>query len=690
MSARCRSLVIAGLTLAAVGIGIGPSPAQAQTLPAEPPVSVQPELCFTASNSCPDTVPVAVTVVNRTNRELTSKLTISSDVFSSGQLDYTIPASVPAHSSRRFFLYENGRGYDDMSAADYLHVDGFGLRDVHVVRSRYYSAAADITGSVQSRITLVSKSPGLLVPYRFAERVKAAEQAHNNRPSLSYFDGYVKPDYVPDSAIGFSGAGILVVGAEGKTLSTSQWGAIHQWVAGGGSLILLGNADFDNPAVAELLPVTPVPATAYSYPKNFVRDLLVSVFQISEENWLPVYGSLDSVPDAKYRRTGWLKPGAERLDFVSTGQNVPSPLARWQVGAGTVLFVGIDPTEMAFRQWSGFSSLWQDLAIIARPGLPEETLRLLGSSSGYDENNRWQYANSPGADRSDDPFQFKLPPVQRVLYLYLGFFILAIPVSFVVLRRMRKPNLAWVTGPVLSVVFAGALSVFAAPLYSAKMSRRTAGIVVLSYLDPTARFQGVTELFLPQKGSYDLAVKGGEIMDSRVYDASLANDSNLRLLKLGDTLHTPGYRVSSLSFRRLGYSQIVDMGGGVTVTEAYCTSDGLLRATIVNRTPYTLNKAELLLPYGDGEGRFRFALDNISPGSHVVMARRVHWSNDGLRQRLRLANHVEKLKALSAPILMANLPGDSFGPQCGQPVDSWDAVTLIASLPPIACREGGR
>jgi hypothetical protein len=245
-----------------------------------------------------------------------------------------------------------------------------------------------------------------------------------------------------------------------------------------------------------------------------------------------------------------LKGGAEALDTVTPAITATGSLvgtARRPLGLGTVLYVGYDPTTSACREWGDLPTFWTHLMFSASP--------VLSSSMSFIAARRLSSATvtyGPMNDEANDPFRVSLPPVSAVLYLFLAYFVLAIPVTFVVLKRLRCMNLAWVTGPALAMLFAGAFFLFTAELYAARLSRRTSGIVFAGEGRSQGRFMGNTELFFPHAGTYDVTVPGAEqteVGDSDYYSTTDSRAMAMRSLETeedGVSVRTPALSVTNL------------------------------------------------------------------------------------------------------------------------------------------------
>ena len=376
-----------------------------------------------------------------------------------------------------------------------------------------------------------------------------------------------------------------------------------------------------------------------------------------------------------------------------------TPLHRYSLGMGAVLTVPLDLTEDRFREEWELPYVWQDLRYRAAPLRAAETIRESYTYSAFDQQNRW-----------NDPFQIALPPLATVVYLFAGYFILAVPVTFVVLKQTRRMNWAWATGPALAVIFGGAVYGFTADLHKAKLSRRTNGTIVAAAGEKQARFVGASELFFPTAGNYDVTVPGAETaeLETGITQAQYTGDNysgnrdqgggivlrSLETVDNGTSVAVPGLNVPNLAFRRLHHAQPVAWGDGIT-TNLSMTPDGNVTGTIHNGTGRTLSNAYIVLQTATKETLIRnkrpyeynypnvIRLSPIGPGDTRLLQKPSsdyrNYDNGGMM----LYNSRQFYRAGASPVLVGTTSGHDLGPTIGQYVGGPDSVTVAVTLPPM-------
>lgn len=481
---------------------------------------------------------------------------------------------------------------------------------------------------------------------------------------VPFSDCYARPEDAPDRAAGYQGLRTLVLSEGAERMTSAQWAAIRQWVIGGGSLMLLGGASAPYllvPEAQSLLPLRNWAAVTVSHLRLPLRS----------------FGQLPAGRTALL--TGVLKPGASAL----ARQDGHIVLASMPLGAGMVLYAAFNPLEEPFRRWEGLGRLWAALARWASPTVEASMLRGMEA----ERQPGYYYSGGPmspmgSLDASRDPFRVRLPSSNTVMGFFLAYFILVVPVTYFVLKGLRRLEWAWVTGPLLSVAFAYGFYLFTADLYRAGLSRRTIGSVLAVAGEREARFAGYSELFFPRAGSYRLQIPNAETMElseSGSYYAYRSSPAQIQALETVDTgtVEAPAFSVGNLAFRRIYHTQSITLEGAITATLRR-SADGKLIGTVRNGTGQELVGAWIVLP----NQQSMIHLGSLKPGESKSMGEGRPFSRNTVNVggwnmgwfRLQ-AQHG------SCAFLLATLTGEPFGPPLGRYVGGASAVRLLVSLP---------
>lgn len=623
-------------------------------------------------------IPLVITVKNNTPRPLTADLAVEPWNSYNFLRRYTQRVEVPAATTRKFFAYPSADG-----------INQFGMRVRLVASSRTLETTVALQPwqSDVAAIGYIGDHLGLLYKAR-------TTPSHNLRlPPVvppEFMDCYARPEAAPDRSVGYENLNMVVLGRGAERLNPSQWKALQAWVSRGGSLVMLGGSAgkyLKTAQGAELAPVTLLPGSPGS----------------GQLSWTPT-----NVNDGRHRAhlsepfevlRAAPKPGGKivNVKFDSAGydevrSSEPAVFVRRQQGLGTILYVGFDLTQRPLREWSRYDMWWKALCIEARPTITYSALR-------WKTLVRQAWSGDPD---DHDPFSVALPPLDIILSVFLGYFVLAIPVTFVVLKRTQRMNLAWVTGPTLAFLFAGGLYLFSSELRMSPLSRRTTGFLVMSVGEKEAQFTGKSELFFPTAGTYDVTVPEASSVEIDPHPGR-----TLESFDDGEKVTVPRVSVANMAFRRFYHAQSVPLGQEGLTTDLHLDTEGYLVGVIHNGTGRTFLGAQIVLPgppgviadenYRQASGRwFNFAvLGDLKPGTTQV---RVHpeqrevkngLGDMGLLELLQLGRprlyhtYTQGKQHLRSPILMATTSGADLGPPQGVSVDSDASVTVLATLPPL-------
>jgi hypothetical protein len=229
------------------------------------------------------------------------------------------------------------------------------------------------------------------------------------------------PDALPDRWLGYAPLDALVWtgGDAGEMRDPRQAEALKQWVAGGGHLAIVRAhlVGIEGTELEELLPIEAAAPIRSPVPTEFG----------------PV------APGDGVFLQGRVRPGARAL--------VPGAIYRSNYGRGRITLLAFDPSGEPFKSWGGLGALWDRVLV---PRIARE-----------EGQNEWRYVDSLGAALgstalADAAFQFpgvETPSLAWVFWLILAYVILVGPVDYLVLRRLRRQELTWVTFPACVIAF---------------------------------------------------------------------------------------------------------------------------------------------------------------------------------------------------------------------------------------------
>lgn len=407
---------------------------------------------------------------------------------------YARPVALPAHSRKAYSLLVPSA---EFSARSHMEVQ--------------LVAGGEVLAAQQAAVTwlregdrlygIASDSPSTL---NFLNDVAPA----GGRGVVAHLDLVA----LPSDPLGWEGLDVLVLSDVDTTgLSTEQRGALGTWVAHGGHLVVGGGPGVGRTAagVAGLLPVV-IGAT------RSVDDL----WAVGEWVGAPVAPGPYAVVQAVLRDGEVLLRQADELGDLIL-------LARRTCGAGTVDFLAFDAGLNPFTRWDDNRLLWERVV-----GMQAPHVRPLALRNGYSASDAVRAI--PG---------MALPSVLHMLAFMLVYTILVGPVNYLVLRKLDRRELAWLTVPALVVGFTVYAYVTGFRMRGGQaIVHRLAAVYVPQGAD-VGRVSQVVGFFSPRRATYDVQVAVQGVSAVPGDDRSGPGGQPLHVLEQGLSSTVTGLRV---------------------------------------------------------------------------------------------------------------------------------------------------
>ena len=387
---------------------------------------------------------------------------------------------------------------------------------------------------------------------------------------------------LPDRPGGYGGVDAVLLRADAPldALSEAQTDALKAWVAGGGHLIVCGGAD-------------PAP-----YANAFFGGLLpASVGPASTAN-LPGIGPLPAL-----LLTPKPLPGVRVEASVGGRPTVVSG----PCGAGRVTLVAFDPTASAFRGVTSprATALWKQLVL----GQSSSLLNVIAThEEGAGSRQYGYYGGWPQLSAAVMRAPALDAPGAGVVGLFLlAYILILVPINYLVLKRLDKKEWAWVSVPVIVVVFAATTYGVG---YAAKGS--TVFVNRAAVLETTAgeRRAGLyTEvgLFSPHRTTYDLSIGDPTALaaipvppdDYSGYGRRSPSGPNsygqTRFVEDSGDVRVQDAAVNMWAMRAFDVQTATDLGGVFSSTLAVGAQTGQVQGTVTNHTSHALTECHLFL-----------------------------------------------------------------------------------------------
>ena len=313
---------------------------------------------------------------------------------------------------------------------------------------------------------------------------------------------------LPPDPLGWQGLDVLVLNdVDTSALGAAQRRALETWVAHGGHLVVGGGAGAARTAagVADLLPIA----------LGTIRSV-DDLWALGERMGAPSVVGPYAVAEASLRDGEVL---VEQGDLIL--------LARRAFGAGQVDFVAFDAALKPFTRWDDNARLWEWLVGTAAAGTQRLTVR-----DGY--RARDAVNAIPGLE---------LPSMLYILAFMLVYTLLIGPVNYVVLRRLDRRELAWLTIPALIVGFTAFAYLTGLEIRGGRPILHRLAVVYVPQGSGVGRASEVVGLFSPRRTSYDVGVAHAGMREMPGGDYGAPAGQSLYVVEEAGSLTVTGLRV---------------------------------------------------------------------------------------------------------------------------------------------------
>ncbi|MCP5097516.1 MAG: hypothetical protein GY943_18375 [Chloroflexi bacterium] len=490
-------------------------------------------------------VPVQIEVAN-SGPAIEGELRVTVENSTFGQdIDYVAPISLPTQSSKRVTIYISMPRVIQPTVA--LYKDNGTL-------------VASATVNKLSQLPLDGLLYGVVSPdpgeFSFLENVSVGHSAVGV--------AFLELSELPETAVAWQALDILLINdVDTAELSQAQIDALEAWVDIGGQLIVTGGGSWQKTTagLADLLPVTLTGSES--------RDDLPALTQ--------AVGIPFRDPGPYLVTTSELRKGA-----VLYHQDGLPLLAEQPLGEGAVYFLALDPKLAPMLDWDGSELMVAKIAVQV-PSRPPWALPV-------------QNAYAAESAVSSLP-ALSLPSVWQLIIFLLIYIILIGPVNYIVLKRRKQLERAWLTIPVFIVLFSAGAYITGFQLRGNDVLINQMSIVYNHAGAEQAQVQSLLGLYSPDRSQYDLQLPPQSVI--RPFQETFgpgSGNSNFESISYSNRVTVKGIRVD-ISGVETFVAQTVQPALAVTGQAALEARDGrlLLTATIQNNSNIDLELTTLLL-----------------------------------------------------------------------------------------------
>ena len=474
---------------------------------------------------------------------------------------YNAPVALPTQSDKRVTLYVRVPAFASNLDVELVAEDGRLLAEVKTSQMNLLPPEGLLYG-------VVTPDPG---EFGFLENVTGGR--------LDTAVAFLELVDLPEKPSAWNGLDVLVIhDSDSGQLSVDQQEGLAKWVDTGGQLVVTGGGAWQKTTAVfqEQLPITITGSES-------VEDLPA----LRDE-----FGVDFRDPGPYVIATSSLSNG----ELLVHEDGLPI-LARQTVGRGGVYFLALDPVLAPLLDWDGSEQLWG----IVAGRVPDATLWGQGPQNSYSASNAVKTLNAQN-----------LPSVWLIAIMMLIYIVVIGPVNYIVLKRRNQTERAWVTIPLLVLVFSGVAYVIGFQLRGDNARLNQMDVVYSQVDSEYGRTHSIVGLYSPVRTSYDLVFRNGALarpFDSN-FNSDLSGGGNIEAVSYGNDVTITGVRIDISDIATFVADNTVPAialsGEGVLTVE-----DNNIRAsiTIQNQSDVDLETATLLI------GNKIFAIGDLPAGA---------------------------------------------------------------------------
>jgi hypothetical protein len=377
---------------------------------------------------------------------------------------YTRPVLLPSHSRKAYHLYVPATGTSSRSRVGVRLQAGDKLVASHQVSVAWMGPNDRLYGIASSRPSTLDFLSGV------APASGTAAVAHLDLRKL------------PPDPLGWEGLDLLILSdVDTSVLSGPQREAMDTWLAHGGHLVVGGGAGAGRTVsgVEDLLPVT-----------------IEGTRSLDELTGLGEQIGVSTVPGPFPIAQARLRAGETMI--AQEGDDGEIVLwARRSFGEGVVDFLAFEAGVKPFEQWDDNGRLWELIVETRGPGAGHFTVR-----DGY--RARDAVNAIPGLE---------LPSTLQILGFMLAYTILIGPVNYVLLRKLDRRELAWLTIPALIVGFSACAYVTGFQIRGLEPIVHRLAVVFVPDGSEAGRVGQAVGVFSPRRANYDVWMAGAGVRE---------------------------------------------------------------------------------------------------------------------------------------------------------------------------------
>ncbi len=410
-------------------------------------------------------LPLRATVTN-TGADLRAELRVA---IQSGntRTSYAVPAPLPSGAHKEITLYVLPPSFARSLTVDLIADDqviASAQANVYAIRNITYVVGVIAPDpdpyKVMAGMDLdEGRRPVEVVPFPLADLPERAE-------ALRTFDA------------------LIIADSDTLSLSPAQADALRMWVGHGGRLILAGG-----PGAERTLAGLPADLRPAELHRATLSELIMLAEFAHVEPLSPGGEFAAAIPAPSFGR-GLVVQGNQTL------------VSEKRLGKGWINYLAFDPARSPFAAWAGMRAVWATLLTPGSaysPNLPPDA----SEAQVMAQRLAYTVTNLPSLD---------LPSIHWLVIL-LGLYIVLIgPINYLVLRRWRRLDWAWLSIPALTVAFAGMSFGIGYGLRGGEVILHQISVVQKTSPGSPAQIRSYVGIFSPSRRAYTLEVGDGALV----------------------------------------------------------------------------------------------------------------------------------------------------------------------------------
>lgn len=516
--------------------------------------------------------PVFVTLSNPTEDTVEGTLYMNQRGMRFSQCSAQV--NLPPHSHKLYTIYTKFNSYG--SRPSVVLANRNNIAKSLEMRPNFTSADEILIVSIGDRASRPNYLSGETV------KIQPPPGSPGGSRNTSVQVGSLPQSNLPDRPTAYQGVDYLVAqdldpaSASPKTLQ-----AIAMWVTSGGTLIVPACSDYHRlmtPFYEDLLPVE-----------------VNGVTNVNGLNSLTKFGGIPFPAGPVSVTAGSVKPNVGYV--MASDSGVPIVAAR-KYGAGRVVYLAFDPAASPCRDWNGITNFWKTI-------ITEPKSSLIIDLNADDPNGygNYDYALHNTLQQNNS---VRMPSFSTISFFLLAYLIVLAPVNYFFLRRKHRLELAWVTTPIIIIIFTATAYAIGYTSMGGRLLFREIKIVECSTNARYASTISAASLFSPARKSYDVETSDPfAICESKESEMEEFLPSSI----VNDKLIFQNVRMAMWSNRYFDASSGMDLGGPVSCDLTQTAT--ALRGSITMHGNISLHHCAII------QGRNGLTVPDLKPGKTI-------------------------------------------------------------------------